>query len=283
MLFVLYRILGNDLPPRHKKGLTFKNLCWVLDREPSLRYCERRFLLNRIWDQVERDRIIARVKEAGLEYEEIPFVEEEYRSCGNVEEQALYLTNQNEARNYCINQGLRRARVVLPFDSGTCFREDGWGEFEFKLRVWYDEPYLIVPMWRMHSYGDFEGVQPRVEEVYWHRGKVCEMALTEPQIVLTKRADCLYMEGMAYGRCNKVDLLWKLGVQGMWDRWSPGLKRAALKRKSRFCGKIKKVSFICKLPSGNKDADISNEVRRRVREEGKEALVRQVNATLGIL
>src|SRR5690606_32334685 len=38
--FVLYRIIGNDLPPRHKRGQAIANLRFILEHEPALAGCE---------------------------------------------------------------------------------------------------------------------------------------------------------------------------------------------------------------------------------------------------
>src|SRR5688572_23529918 len=38
--FVLYRIVGNDLYPRHAKGQSRQNLSFILEHEPRLENCE---------------------------------------------------------------------------------------------------------------------------------------------------------------------------------------------------------------------------------------------------
>lgn len=39
--FVLYRIIGNDLPPRHRVGQGRDSLRFILEMEPSLAVVER--------------------------------------------------------------------------------------------------------------------------------------------------------------------------------------------------------------------------------------------------
>jgi hypothetical protein len=48
--FVIYRIIGNTLPPRHGPGDTCNNLKFVLENEPDLPSCEKRWVLNRLFD-----------------------------------------------------------------------------------------------------------------------------------------------------------------------------------------------------------------------------------------
>src|SRR5690554_3566160 len=45
---VLYRIVGNDLYPRHAKGQSRENLRFVLENEPDFDACEKIWILNRI-------------------------------------------------------------------------------------------------------------------------------------------------------------------------------------------------------------------------------------------
>jgi hypothetical protein len=56
--FVLYRIIGNDLVPRHSKGQSRQNLAFMLEHEPELKDCEKRFVVNRIVDPKEESAIL---------------------------------------------------------------------------------------------------------------------------------------------------------------------------------------------------------------------------------
>src|SRR5690606_385537 len=77
--FVLYRIIGNDLPPRHRVGQSIDNLRFILDHEPELPGCEKRFVVNRIVDPAAEKEIIGLLEERGMPYLHIPFVPDEYR------------------------------------------------------------------------------------------------------------------------------------------------------------------------------------------------------------
>jgi hypothetical protein len=65
---VLYRVLGNDLPPRHEIGQTLSNLRFMLDNEPELEACEKRWVVNRIVDPEQEAAIIALLEERGQHY-----------------------------------------------------------------------------------------------------------------------------------------------------------------------------------------------------------------------
>src|SRR5688500_10077047 len=71
--FVLYRILGNDLAPRHQQKQTLRNLEFILAHEPSLERCEKRWILNRIHDEASEKELIRLIEVAGHSYLRIPF------------------------------------------------------------------------------------------------------------------------------------------------------------------------------------------------------------------
>ena len=236
--FVLYRIIGNDLYPRHRKGQSRDNVAFILANEPPLANCAKRWILNRIVDAEERTAIIALLREAGQDYLEIPFDWEEYagvefdfesvngcalavdRAYETLDEESRlradaqtrrlknnYVMNNNGARNLALRDGRRRAKWILPWD-GNCF---------LTRRAWRDiragvnkEPwlkYFVVPMARIIDNADLlkDDFAPAAEE--------------EPQVVFRSDSAETFDERHPYGRRPKVDLLWRLGVPGVWDRW----------------------------------------------------------------
>lgn len=75
---ILYRIIGNDLPPRHKEGQTLSNLQFILDHEPSFPNTQKIFLLNRIIDPVNEATIIRLLDSYNMDYIRLPFDQSEY-------------------------------------------------------------------------------------------------------------------------------------------------------------------------------------------------------------
>ncbi len=142
---VLYRILGNDLPPRHAAGQTLANLEFALRHEPPLEDCEKRWVLNRIADPAVEARVAAALEAHGQGYLRIPFIAAEYTACGIDFEglppklyfhragfraltpvrqrrlrewcfrrRTLYLMNNNGARNAALAEGRARAEWCCP-------------------------------------------------------------------------------------------------------------------------------------------------------------------------
>lgn len=56
--FLLYRAIGNDLPPRHGAGQVYSNVRFILDHEPRYPDLDRRWYVNRIVNESELARVL---------------------------------------------------------------------------------------------------------------------------------------------------------------------------------------------------------------------------------
>lgn len=236
--FVLYRIIGNDLPPRHERGQARRNLDFILDHEPDLPGCEKRFVVNRIVDGEEDQAIVSLLEQAGVRYFRIPFCWEEYARISldhagvpgryvpgskrhawlreDERERVLarlyrhknkYVMNNNGARNAALSEGRSAAKWIMPWD-GNCFlSEAAYAEIREAVRVHPEVPYLLVRMVRLSQ-------NPQALDA-----SVSSEAVDEPQIVFRRDAATEFDEAFPYGRRPKVELLWRLGVPGPWDEW----------------------------------------------------------------
>lgn len=235
---VLYRIIGNDLWPRHKIGQSRENLAWILEHEPELPGCKKHWVVNRIVDPDEEKAILDLLESAKQPYLYIPFRWDEYRSIGwdttgvppeyapgaqgfyrlseLMQGRVLmrlnrhknnYVMNNNGARNAALDDGRSRAQWVLPWD-GNCFvTTSGWREITEAICQHPSTRYHVVPMARFISNEDIltEGGRPEAKD--------------EPQIIFHKDAQERFNEDFFYGRRPKVELFWRLGVPGPWDDW----------------------------------------------------------------
>lgn len=64
--------------PRHENGQAGRNLSFILEHEPDLPRCEKRFIVNRIVDVDEETKIVGLLEQAGATYFRIPFRWEAY-------------------------------------------------------------------------------------------------------------------------------------------------------------------------------------------------------------
>ena len=236
--FVLYRIIGNDLYPRHNEGQSLANLRFILEHESQFEGCEKRWLLNRIRDQSKLQGLIEVLESYGYGYDVIPFELEAFkaalwdwnvlpspdyfvskaylrlnRSQREGFEVALYrnknnyLMNNNGARNKALDLGRARADWVLPWD-GNCFlTASGWESLQSAVLRQSSADYFHVPMLRVSDNSQLLDplldAQPR----------------DEPQLVFAASASERFNEDFPYGRRPKVEMFWRLGLQGPWDAW----------------------------------------------------------------
>ena len=273
--FVLYRIIGNDLVPRHRKGQSRANLRFILEHEPELAGCEKRFVLNRIVDPDEEARIRALLDDAGIPYVHLPFDPEAYARAGwdiagvplryapftrrfrslkpDLRDRViarLYrhrnnaVMNNNGARNAALADGRARADWVLPFDGNCFFTRDAWEALRRTIADHPECPYGIVPMLRLDTNEDVL------------QGRVHGPPRDEPQILFRSDARQTFDTAFFYGERPKVELLWRLGVPGPWDRWR--LRPWDLPRPAPTpdAGAWVRAGWVARLASGRADLEV---------------------------
>lgn len=236
--FVLYRILGNDLPPRHRSGQSAANLRFILENEPPLPGCEKRWVVNRIADPQVEAELLDVLRAHGQSVLHLPFVPADYarvpldfdclpspgylktrrfrwlrqkhrnRILGAVHRlKNLYVMNNNGARNAALADGRSRAKWVLPFDGNCFFSASAWDRVvsDVTARPWLK--YFAVPMARLLDNRDLAdpAFAPPARE--------------EPQVIFRRDAAESFNEAFPYGRRPKVELFWRLGLPGPWDHW----------------------------------------------------------------
>jgi hypothetical protein len=237
--FVLYRIIGNDLEPRHRKGQSRANLRFILENEPPLADCEKRWIVNRIVDPEEEARILALLETHRQASLLVPFVAAEYARTGwdsstlpapgylatrtyarlgEAERQRLqlalyrsknaYVMNNNGARNLALADGRARAKWILPWD-GNCFLTTAaWEAFRSAVTTRPHLKYFVVPMARVSQNARLlqKDFAPTTSE--------------EPQIAFRFDSAESFDPRFVYGRRPKVELFWRLGIPGAWNRWT---------------------------------------------------------------
>jgi hypothetical protein len=236
--FVLYRIIGNDLYPRHDAGQSLANLRFVLEHEPDLEGCEKRWLLNRIRQPEKLRELMALLDRYGFGYDVIPFDDSAFQKvpwdweilpepsflASKSFRQLLihqrqsweialyrcknnYLMNNNGARNRALELGRRRADWVLPWD-GNCFvTAEGWRGLRSAVLHQSAADYFHVPMQRVADNADLLNPEFVADPQ------------DEPQLVFAAGAFEQFNPAYPYGRRPKVELFWRLGLAGTWDAW----------------------------------------------------------------
>ena len=70
---LLFRILGNDLGSLHGENQTYDNLSFTLQNELEFKNTKKMYLLNRIYDNKKKKKLIALLEKYNAEYIDIPF------------------------------------------------------------------------------------------------------------------------------------------------------------------------------------------------------------------
>lgn len=277
--------------PRHSLGQTACNVKFILDHEEKFENCTKHWLVNRIWDADERRRIVDLLVARGQSFQEIPF---EYCRYGMIENDPvakahrgldgaiqsatpvdrthivemaarrsknIYAINNNGARNLAIEIGRQRARWILPWDGNAFLTPEGWRQLRDGLRRFARYRYVTVPMARITDNNQLQqkGFAPAAAE--------------EPQIVFRADAPLRFDERMAYGRRPKVELLWRLGIAGPWDKFGTDptdQPRPARAVPARSCGS---AGWVARLSSGNPTLETGAQSRRLRDAARAEAIV----------
>ncbi|KAJ8657670.1 hypothetical protein O0I10_006485 [Lichtheimia ornata] len=286
---LLYRIIGNDLPPRHKEGQTLSNLRFILEHEPSFPNTRKIFVLNRITDPVNERAIIQLLERYNAEYLNIAFNETEYQRIDfrledfpepdflhsddyrrfskvaklraldyTYHDKNLYAMNNNGGRNTALAHGrsIGNAKWIMPFDGNCYLSQNAFDEIKTQLdRFGDDTKYFVVPMTRLLNNSDLLNSmdeRPRSHE--------------EPQIIFRFDAEEEYNLNMRYGRRSKLELLWRLGalenrkLNRPTVAWEPK-ERAYSKDKGNF----RFIGWVFRLFSGNQAQEESKKEASSIR------------------
>jgi len=181
----IWRILGNDMPPRDKPGKRLAILEDMLRNEPLYDGAQKWFLLNRIVDPRLHSALCDLLNQFGAYWVTVPFdtsLPPEYETI------RLHGININAARNEAIYFGHAIAPWAVILDGDCTFTESNWEIILKEMRDPNHPPYLSIPHVRE---GSTDQGEPMLAA---HRSS-------------TKRFD----ESIPFGDCDKLELLWRIG------------------------------------------------------------------------
>jgi hypothetical protein len=257
--YIFYRILGNDLPPRHRKGQTLSNLRMILEREPAFEGLEKRWIVNRIVDPQVEKTITTFLEKYKQKYQVIRFDRKRFQKIPKecFKERLDEMIGLNKARNLALKEGKKIAQWVLVFDGNCLFTPPAWQKVSGACLRSGDAKYIVVPMMRIAQGG--KGI------------------LSEPQLMFRDDSKDEFDEDFGYGQDSKIDLLRRLGVPGIWDKWDEKLKELPVKRRSKGFGSFITAGHVWRLPSGNKAAESSIRHRKEYRDRGIILLMNKID------
>lgn len=241
--FLIIRILGNALPPRHDIGNTLETTRFILQHEPRFPSSKRLWITNRIVEAEEKAALRALLQSHGEEIHDIPFnaashfnafldlsgvpdglrtgSSEEFSMDGNsvrieawlIRHKSQHLIGINQARNYALSIGRAQADWTLVLDGGTMFDSDGWTEFTNGVKDGKDKTVALIDLIRTDHWTP-DKIKPSFINDHGENFK-----REEPQMAFHKKSTDLFDERLRYGDRNKSELICRLGVAGPWQSW----------------------------------------------------------------
>ena len=103
-------------------------------------------------------------------------------------------------------------------------------------------------------------------------------AMEEPQLVFRRDAKEEFDEAVPYGRRPKVDLLWRLGVPGDWDRWYDDAWDLPRPKRSPEARQFAQAGWVARLFSGRSDLETASKGSLKGRGLAR---IEAITATIG--
>lgn len=182
---------------------------YALAYEGDLPECKRRWVINKIVNATERALLIETLLQAGYTKEDILI------RWFNATEVAMaprdswldLVTQQNEARNVAIEDGIRSgATWVLPFDGNHFITREAWASIRASARLAEErgQTYMKVPVHRLYKEQDPTWVHSAAKFVDI---KKHAPVMIESQLAFHRTATERFQPGMVYGMQNKLETL----------------------------------------------------------------------------
>lgn len=185
-LATIFRILGNENPPRDTIGKRLEVLERILKTEPKFENIQKWYLVNRICNIQFRRQICELLDRYNAKYITIPLDIQHVLNGSDRNEKILRAININSARNFAINFSRWLSVYTIVLDGDCMFDMDGWKPIEAEMKKeQYD--YLSIPHKRAN--GD----------------------LAEPMVAFKNTATLRFNESIPFGEGDKLQLLFDLG------------------------------------------------------------------------
>tara|TARA_B110000908_G_scaffold78102_1_gene93816 strand:+ start:385 stop:1284 length:900 start_codon:yes stop_codon:yes gene_type:complete len=270
-LYLIIRILGNDLKGLHGNNQTITNLEFTLKNEYMFEDTKKIFVLNRIINIGKKKEIIKLLNYYNIEFIDLPFnIDEfnklpkniptlsEYKNCNRtnmvkiLEKHNLYLINNNGCRNYCISYGKKSGYTwTFVLDSNSFFTKKTFENIANNINM--NDEYLILPQKRLKD----SNLSNEILLTKDYENKLNRLPNQEPQIAFKNTSNIMFNSNIPYGLAPKAELLTALNVKGKWNNWMNfyklDIKPRTFKKKNYNI-----LSYVIRLTPLNNNNDIKN-------------------------
>ena len=289
-LYLIMRMLGNDLSGLHGDNQTINNLKFTLENEENFKNSKKIYVLNRIVNDKKKNKIINLLNKYQTEYIDLPFEInkfnslpknlpslKEFKKCDRnekvkiLEKHNLYLVNNNGCRNFCISHGKKTGyKWIFVLDSNSFLIKKAFNNIINNIKD--ETEYLIFPQKRLKDGNLFKDILLTNN----YHNKINQLPNQEPQIAFKNTSNITFNSNIPYGLAPKAELLTALNVKGKWNRWM-NFYGLDIKPRKFNNQKVQVLSNVIRLSPFNSNNDIKN--NWNLRWEGILSLVNHISNT----
>ena len=238
----IWRILGNEMPPRDNHGRRMEVLKEILEQEPELEGAQKWYVVNRLANIPWRRCIVEMLDRHNAHYVTVPF---DRSIPPNPENLKLRGVNINNARNLAIQAGHAMTPWSVVLDGDCIFTSEGWSPVIAAMRE-NRTKHLSIPH-RREATGD----------------------LAEPMVAFHQTSEERFDESIPFGSGDKLELLYRLGH----DRTPYSGHLQIEGDKTQVVGEVRHIT------TGHPGLESNLGQRERQREKSFQQLSRRIGAT----
>lgn len=269
--YLIARIVGNSLPPRHSASSNLRTTEYIIRREPRFQDSERIWIVNKLVSQQEKSALTGLLEQYGEKFIDLPFDEkahyDEFLDITGIpftdrcrtgtsrladldpifKEWALRHKSQkligiNQARNQVLEFGRSRYDWTLVLDGGVMFTPAGWKDFVAAVKAPLEARFAVIAMRRALSWSDDDTMDGAASP-------------EEPQLAFHCQSSEVFDERLRYGNRNKVELLSRLGVAGHWMDWGARAWDRVKPLPAPNAGRYVQAGSVVRLPADGKGVE----------------------------
>lgn len=235
----IFRIIGNENPPRDTSGRRLQVLEHILKNECEKDNIDKWFILNRIIDIQHRRSLCEILDRYNAKYITIPFDIDHISD--DRKTNLRNIININSIRNYAINVGKLNNKYTIVLDGDCMFTEDGLNDV---VRCMNDDyMYISIPHRRLISDGVLGDP-------------------AEPMVAFHHNSTDLFDENIAFGDGDKLELLYRIGHN-----------KTPRKHHEVIGHHIISSGYVVHIHTGDDQTESDLTTRLRLREESLDTLI----------
>lgn len=307
--YLIFRILGNDLPTLHGNNQTIKNLEFTLINEKKFPDTDKIYLLNRIYDNEKKANIKILLDKYNYKYLDIPFNINEFinikydekinrkinktlnnKGSKNIIKSYIeyLLDSENKRRRYFIGKLYNHNLYLINNNGSRNFCLDHGKEQGYEWTFAFDSnSYLTTELFN----NIINNIEEQTEYISIPQIRLSDNNVNnedllnddldfnsfknrEPQIAFKNTSTIKFNKKIPYGTAPKAELLRVLKIPGPWEKWKDNELFLNIADRKTEDIKYQILSKVIRLNPNNATNTISNNFNKRIL--GLNSLINQI-------